>query len=140
MVGCPILNGCRKLAPPRAIRLHIRSFSTAHQSQWFSQEPPPLVSTAMGTCLQTHPSQSMAPVAPSGRRPDVPCSRLDTWECALGQGGEPVRMFCMFALMAKAGDFCPKCSQTNTLQMPPADTTSFRKCLNDCQMFHSPQY
>ena len=33
---------------------------------------------------------------------------------------------------------CPKCSQTNTL--PPADTTSVRKCLNDCQMFHSPQY
>ena len=78
--------------------------------------------------------------APSGQRPDKPCSHLATWECALGQGGEPVRMFCMFALMAKAGDFCPKCSQTNTLQMPPADTTSFRKCLNDCQMFHSPQY
>ena len=66
--------------------------------------------------------------APSGQRPDKPCSHLATWECALGQGGEPVRMFCMFALMAKAGDFCPKCSQTNTLQMPPADTTSFRKC------------
>lgn len=49
-------------------------------------------------------------------------------------------MFRVFALMAKAGDFCPKRSQTSTLQMPPADTTSFRKCLNDCQVFHSPQY
>ena len=145
MVGCSILNGCRKLAPPRAIRLHIRSFSRRTRASGFHRSPLPCVHCDGHMLADTPRASPWCPWAllcraPSGQRPDKPCSHLATWECALGQGGEPVWMFCMFALMAKAGDFCPKCSQTNTLQMPPADTTSFRKCLNDCQMFHSPQY
>ena len=72
MASRSTLNGCRKLALCRAILLHLRSFSKAHQIQWFSQEPPALCSLRWAHACRHTPSQFMAPLVPVEQGPFRP--------------------------------------------------------------------